>query len=121
MTAAAIAGLDAHEQPSGYLRSRWKAYSRATADEILQGDDVDDVDNEALRLAGTLPRGRVAEAFAAFLAGGEAAESGQGPTAGAAASADDVPVYAHPLLPGASEISLFPLVSPSFPIHSTLL
>ncbi|EFX05779.1 2og-Fe oxygenase family protein [Grosmannia clavigera kw1407] len=95
MPAAAIAVLDAHEQPSGYLRSRWKAYARATPDEIEQADDIDEVDNGALLPAGTLPHGRVSVAFDDFLSDGTAAAVEPG-----IASTTDIPVYAHPLLPG---------------------
>ncbi|OAA59689.1 2og-Fe oxygenase family protein [Niveomyces insectorum RCEF 264] len=120
MTADVITSLDAHEQPSDYLRSQWKAYMRAPAEAVLASGDacepvrraattttmttsslagggVDAVSDAGLdpdapfQVAYLLPAARVGEAFAQFLAD-------RSPADGDKAEADPPPAS---LVPGA--------------------
>ena len=82
---ADIKTLDAHKQPSEYLRAQWKSYAKTAAYNIIHSGEIDDVnetheksdveDGAGKRRkrtgfckAGTLPGDRVAAAFAEFLA-----------------------------------------------------
>ncbi|ERS96216.1 oxidoreductase, 2OG-Fe(II) oxygenase family [Sporothrix schenckii 1099-18] len=108
-----ITSLDAHEQPSEYLRSKWKMYAKSTVaaieaskdiDEIPAGDEGAQGGRPSFRPVSTLPATRIKAAFAAFLADkspvdgdleDEEEEDGKNGESNA-----DYPVYAHPLLPG---------------------
>lgn len=126
---ADINTLDAHKQPSEYLRAQWKTYAKAAAYNIIRSGEIDDVNDTIGKseaedgdgkkrkrtgfcTAGTLPGGRVAAAFAEFLAAksrvdGDIKADGEddevktaetGDTAGD--PAHDRQIYYHPLLPG---------------------
>ncbi len=116
---ADITSLDAHEQPSAYLRRKWKAYAKATAAAVVESGDIDEIEADegkrtdrtdrirtAFCTAGSLPADRVNAAFAAFLADaspvdGDVEEAEEGEDGGASPqTAADYPVYYHPLLPG---------------------
>ncbi|CAK7270318.1 hypothetical protein SEPCBS119000_004027 [Sporothrix epigloea] len=120
---ADIASLDAHEQPSEYLRSKWKFYSKAAPVDIAASGDVDEIglvaQNDAdgaksrdhrrqtFQPVGTLPRERIEAAFAEFLAD-ESPVDGDVVVPDSTNAGDDdttpdtkdIVVYAHPLLPG---------------------
>ncbi|CAK7562880.1 MAG: hypothetical protein SEPTF4163_000736 [Sporothrix epigloea] len=120
---ADIASLDAHEQPSDYLRSKWKFYSKAAPADIAASGDIDEIgvttenSEDGTKCKGhgrlgfqpvsTLPRARIETAFVEFLADKSSvdgdivfSDSTDGGDDGTAHTPEDTVVYAHPLLPG---------------------
>ncbi|CAK7242794.1 MAG: hypothetical protein STHCBS139747_004296 [Sporothrix thermara] len=120
---ADITSLDAHEQPSEYLRSKWKQYAKASPAEIASSGDIDEIDvvvdkdagrgeikgarREAFQPVSSLPGERIRAAFAEFLANKspvdgdvESVDETDADDAQAASETADIPIYAHPLLPG---------------------
>lgn len=122
---ADIKTLDAHQQPSEYLRAQWKQYAKTAAYNIIHSGEVDEVDGvvEATEAAasthnedsskrkrtgfckaGTIPGDRVAAAFAEFLAAkskvdGDIEEDDEAKIE-SEEPVKDHQIYYHPLLPG---------------------
>ncbi|KAL2113760.1 hypothetical protein VUR80DRAFT_2410 [Thermomyces stellatus] len=86
--------LDAHEQPSERLRGIWKAISKSNQEDLLRSPDIDDPRSPEflaqLRLAGSIPAGRISAASAHIA----------DRSASSAADIPDAPIYYHPMLPG---------------------
>ncbi|CAK7270405.1 hypothetical protein SEPCBS57363_004084 [Sporothrix epigloea] len=120
---ADIASLDAHEQPSDYLRSKWKSYSKAAPANIAASGDIDEIGvaaenstdgakskghrRQTFQPVSTLPRERIETAFAEFLKDKSSvdgdvffSDSNDADDDGTAHTSEDAVVYAHPLLPG---------------------
>lgn len=86
--------LDAHEQPSDYLRKQWKGYSRADGAAILCGSDIDDLSvPEKLaefQQSGSIPAEKIRTALSRL------AED----DLSIAEVKQDAAIYHHPLIPG---------------------
>ncbi|CAK7198042.1 hypothetical protein SEUCBS139899_000700 [Sporothrix eucalyptigena] len=117
---ADITSLDAHEQPSEYLRSKWKVYSKAAPGDIAASGDIDEIEvtaeestnggdgkgkrRDTFQPVSTLSGERIKTAFAEFLADksvvdGDVVEGHENDDTSTETAAD-IPIYAHPLLPG---------------------
>lgn len=103
--------LDAHEQPSIYMRKKWKGYTRGDGTETLNGGDVDDLSvPEKLaefQKAGTIPAQKIRDALARL--------DEHDPSI--AEVKEDAIVYHHPLIPG---LLIVPSILPPS-IQKTLL
>ncbi|CAK7236718.1 hypothetical protein SBRCBS47491_009733 [Sporothrix bragantina] len=120
---ADITALDAHEQPSEYLRGKWKIYSKAAPEDIASSGDIDEIEvpaedssdgaegnksrRQTFQPVSTLPGERIRAAFEEFLADkspvdGDVGNDDETKIDGdkAASETPDIPIYAHPLLPG---------------------
>ncbi|KAK7426615.1 hypothetical protein QQZ08_006945 [Neonectria magnoliae] len=84
--------LDAHGQPSGYMRAEWKAFSRQDAAKLVSDPRIDDP-RAPLRESGFLTTGTMSKAQVASSFGQLAPEF-------ATHAHNDVPILYHPLLPG---------------------
>lgn len=89
-----ISELDAHEQPSEYLRALWKTCSKADQESLLDENDIDDLRSPAkaseFRIARTIPVDTLNKSFAIL----------DGQDKPPVRAAEDANVYYHPLLPG---------------------
>jgi len=89
-----LSKLDAHEQPSDTLRAVWKAVSKASQENLIQGAQIDDPrDPDHLAQfcqAGEISADQVTKAYAQLL--GRKAEGLE--------TASGAPIYYHPILPG---------------------
>lgn len=107
---AEITSLDAHEQPSEYLRSKWKTYAKSSVSDIEKSKDIDEiaVDGEeggkqarvGFASVSTLPAGKIKAAFEQFLADKSPVDGDIEEAEDEDETTGDIPVYAHPLLPG---------------------
>ncbi|CAK7210086.1 hypothetical protein SCUCBS95973_000673 [Sporothrix curviconia] len=113
---AEITALDAHEQPSEYLRSKWKIYSKAAPADIASSGDIDEIvaaaeggadeteskgtRRETFRPVSILPGARIRATFVEFLADKSSVDGDVDDDDSTASECADIPVYAHPLLPG---------------------
>ncbi|SPQ23304.1 83c4cfc2-617d-49fc-8476-a7e94146864c [Thermothielavioides terrestris] len=99
-----IKHLDAHEPPSDELRAKWKAFSRAEPNDLLNSGDIDDVlkPESAAEFcrAGAIPVDTLNRSFR-HICPTDAPEF---------QATKDAPIYYHPLLPAngpASDTSFF--------------
>lgn len=94
MTVDSLTALDAHEQPSEQLKSKWKSYSKTEKPELLSSGDIDDfqVPEKAAQFctAGTIPAEQIRNAFSQL----------DEHVSSTVQVEEDATVYHHHLLPG---------------------